>query len=67
MAEVNLRALTGASVLAIRRDGRSWTSPPADLRLAAGDVLYLLGDASDVLLAREHLDRGPMDGPRVEP
>jgi len=59
MAEVNLRAITGASVLAIRRDGRSWTSPPPDLRLAAGDVLYLLGDSSDVLLAREHLGRGP--------
>lgn len=59
MAEVNLRAMTGASVLAIRRDGRSWTSPPPDLRLAAGDVLYLLGDSSDVLLAREHLGRGP--------
>jgi CPA2 family monovalent cation:H+ antiporter-2 len=59
MAEVNLRAMTGASVLAIRRDGRSWTSPPPDLQLAAGDVLYLLGDSSDVLLAREHLGRGP--------
>lgn len=29
------------------------------LQLAASDVLYLLGDSSDVLLAREHLGRGP--------
>ena len=64
MAEVNLRAITGASVLAIRRDGRSWTSPPPDLQLAAGDVLYLLGDSSDVLLAREHLGRGPSGSPQ---
>jgi CPA2 family monovalent cation:H+ antiporter-2 len=67
MAEVNLRALTGASVLAIRRDGRSWTSPPPDLRLATGDVLYLLGDPSDVLLAREHLDHGPAGARKLEP
>jgi CPA2 family monovalent cation:H+ antiporter-2 len=67
MGEVNLRALTGASVLAIRRDGRSWTSPPPDLRLAAGDVLYLLGDASDVLLAREHLSRGDVGASGLEP
>jgi monovalent cation:H+ antiporter-2, CPA2 family len=58
LAELNLRATTGVSVLAVRRDGRSWASPPADLALAAKDVLYLLGDDSDVLLARARLAQG---------
>jgi CPA2 family monovalent cation:H+ antiporter-2 len=58
LQELNLRATTGVNVLAVRRDGRSWTSPPADLALSAKDVLYLLGDESDVLLARARLVAG---------
>jgi monovalent cation:H+ antiporter-2, CPA2 family len=58
LAELNLRASTGVSVLAVRRDGRSWASPPADLALAAKDVLYLLGADTDVLLARARLAQG---------
>jgi CPA2 family monovalent cation:H+ antiporter-2 len=55
LAEVNLRAETGALVIAVQKNGRHITSPPADLRLSEGDVLYLMGDESDVLLARRHL------------
>jgi CPA2 family monovalent cation:H+ antiporter-2 len=55
LAEVNLRADTGALVIAVQQGGRYRTSPPADLMLAAGDVLYLLGDDSDVMLARRRL------------
>jgi monovalent cation:H+ antiporter-2, CPA2 family len=55
LAEVNLRAETGALVIAVETNGRHITSPPADLRLAEGDVLYLMGDDSDVLLARRRL------------
>ena len=58
LADINLRATTGVSVLAVRRDGRSWTSPPADLTLEPKDVLYLLGDDADVLLARARLAQG---------
>jgi CPA2 family monovalent cation:H+ antiporter-2 len=58
LADLNLRATTGVSVLAVKRDGRSWTSPPADLTLSANDVLYLLGDDADVLLARARLAQG---------
>jgi monovalent cation:H+ antiporter-2, CPA2 family len=58
LAELNLRATTGATVLAVKRDGRSWTSPPADLTLAPKDVLYLLGEEPDVLLARARLAQG---------
>ena len=61
LAEANLRADTGATVIAVQQRGRYTTSPPSDLRLAAGDVLYLLGDDSDIMLARRRLtgDAGP--------
>jgi monovalent cation:H+ antiporter-2, CPA2 family len=55
LADVNLRADTGALVIAVQQDGRYVTSPPADLTLSAGDVLYLLGDESDIMLARRRL------------
>jgi len=55
LAEVNLRADTGALVIAVQQGGRYITSPPADLKLAADDVLYLLGDDSDIMLARRRL------------
>jgi CPA2 family monovalent cation:H+ antiporter-2 len=58
LADINLRATTGVSVLAVRRDGRSWTSPPPDLTLEPKDVLYLLGEDADVLLARARLAQG---------
>lgn len=58
LADVNLRANTQASVVAIRR-GTQWLAPPpASTPLEAGDVLYLLGDPSDLLLARNCLTRG---------
>jgi CPA2 family monovalent cation:H+ antiporter-2 len=55
LAEVNLRAETGALILAVQKSGRYITSPAADLELATGDILYLVGDDSDVMLARRHL------------
>jgi monovalent cation:H+ antiporter-2, CPA2 family len=58
LAAVNLRAETGALVIAVQRAGRHITSPPADFTLSEGDVLYLVGDDSDVMLARRHLGSG---------
>jgi monovalent cation:H+ antiporter-2, CPA2 family len=58
LSELNLRAITGVSVLAVRRGGRSWTSPPPDMALELKDVLYLLGDDADVKLARARLAQG---------
>jgi CPA2 family monovalent cation:H+ antiporter-2 len=55
LAEANLRAATGALVIAVQQGGRYTTSPPAELLLSTGDVLYLLGDESDILLARRRL------------
>ncbi len=58
LSDINLRATTGVSVLAARREGRAWTSPSPDFTLQAGDVLYLLGDDADVMLARDRLAHG---------
>jgi CPA2 family monovalent cation:H+ antiporter-2 len=58
LAEIDLRARTGASVLAIQSGQRYTTSPAADVRIDGGDVLYLLGDESDIVLARQHLAHG---------
>jgi K+:H+ antiporter len=58
LADINLRATTGALVIAIRQGTRHRPSPPADLRVDEGTVLYLLGDESDVLLARRRLTAG---------
>lgn len=59
LAELDLRAETGATVLAVRRGGRTFTSPDATFRLEVADDLYLLGDEADVLLARHRLEQGP--------
>jgi K+/H+ antiporter YhaU regulatory subunit KhtT len=45
-------------VIAIQRASRYVASPGVDLRLEDGDILYLLGEAGDVLLARRRLTTG---------
>ncbi len=61
LQELDLRNTTGATVLAVRRGGRTTTSPQGSFRLEAGDDIFLLGDDSDVLLARALLTDGPRD------
>jgi CPA2 family monovalent cation:H+ antiporter-2 len=58
IAELNLRAHSGASILAVQRGERYLTALSPDERIEAGDVLYLVGDESDVMLARQRLMEG---------
>jgi K+:H+ antiporter len=58
LTETDLRAATGALILAVRRGSEAITSPRTDMHLENGDVLYLVGDESDILLARERLTTG---------
>ena len=58
MTEINLRARTGATVLAIHRAGAYVTPVPPDEKVVPGDVLYLVGDESDILLSRRLLTSG---------
>jgi CPA2 family monovalent cation:H+ antiporter-2 len=59
LQELDIRARTGATVLAVRRPAGTTTSPHGSFRLAANDDIFLLGDDSDVLLARALLTNGP--------
>jgi CPA2 family monovalent cation:H+ antiporter-2 len=58
MAELNLRHRTNATVIAIHRRDLYITALSPDERLTEGDVLYLVGDPSDILLARRLLSDG---------
>ena len=44
ISEINLRAATNASVIAIQRGDRYITALSPEERLQAGDVLYLVGE-----------------------
>ena len=61
LAEVKLRGLTGATILAIERGGESVVVPAGNERLRAGDVLAVAGthlavEAARELLAAEDID-----------
>jgi CPA2 family monovalent cation:H+ antiporter-2 len=58
VAEVDLRARTGVLIVAVESGGERLAPPPAQRRLAAGDVLYLMGDAVAVAAARRRLKAG---------
>ena len=58
VAELNLRAQAGTSILAIQRRDRYLTTLSPDEAIESGDVLYLTGDDRDVILARRRLEEG---------
>jgi CPA2 family monovalent cation:H+ antiporter-2 len=55
LAEIKLRGLTGATVLAIQRGDESVLVPSGHERLQAGDVLAIAGTREAVEAARELL------------
>ena len=60
LSELNLRGLTGATVLAISRDGVSITLPSAREVLRAGDLVALAGTREAVRAAKELLFAQPV-------
>jgi CPA2 family monovalent cation:H+ antiporter-2 len=58
MSDIDLRKKTGATVLAVQRNDKYVTPVPPDEKVVPGDVLYLVGDESDILLARRLLMSG---------
>jgi CPA2 family monovalent cation:H+ antiporter-2 len=63
LADLDLRVQTGVGVLTLCSAGHYHTPPPADRALAAGDLLYLLGDPLAVSAARTLLARGAAAAP----
>jgi len=59
LSAVDLRARTRATILAVRRGGSTLAPPPVPWEFAAGDVLYIVGDAAALRRARVHLAAGP--------
>jgi monovalent cation:H+ antiporter-2, CPA2 family len=60
LAELDLRARTGATVLAITRSGAGTAYPTADQVIHAGDVLALAGSDEAVAAAEALLRAGPI-------
>ncbi len=52
LLELNIRGRTGATVLAISRDGESIVAPSGTERLAAGDTLALVGTHDAIEMAK---------------
>ncbi len=55
IADTRLRTLTGATIIAIEREGKLLMNPAPDFRLAAGDVLFLFGKTEELEAARAEL------------
>ena len=58
LAELNLRGITGATVLAVTREGGGVVVPTAQERLRAGDILALAGSHEAIEAAQQLLVRG---------
>jgi CPA2 family monovalent cation:H+ antiporter-2 len=55
LADVELRSATGASVVAVRRQGTLLANPPPDYVFEAGDIVHVIGTREQVALAGLHL------------
>lgn len=58
LAELEMRKRTGATVIVIRRDGRTELNPNAEFRFAVGDILVCLGTPDQLELATNWLLAG---------
>ncbi len=56
LAEANLRARTGASVIVLIRDGQAQPNPKSGTRFEAGDLIGLMGDTAQLAAVDRLLD-----------
>jgi CPA2 family monovalent cation:H+ antiporter-2 len=61
--ELDLRARTGLTIVAVTRAGRPTTNPSPDFRLEAGDVLVLVGTHQQLDEGRAFLSPGAASSP----
>jgi monovalent cation:H+ antiporter-2, CPA2 family len=62
LAELNLRGLTGVTLIAVVRDGKTEINPGADYKFAADDTLVLLGEIEKIEDAVKILQTGAQTG-----
>jgi len=55
LAELRIREETGATIIAVRRNGGVTTNPPATYLLAEGDHVYLIGSEEEIRRAMRML------------
>lgn len=65
--DLNLRALTGISILAVSRAGRVHLDPGPDFQLFPGDRLVLMGEAATLKHAEDMLQEFEEEGSVAEP
>ncbi len=58
LRQLQLRNLTGASIISIMRGNEIITNPPADIELHAGDVLVIIGRKEELQKAQNYLTKG---------
>jgi CPA2 family monovalent cation:H+ antiporter-2 len=58
LSGLNLRARSGATLLAVRRGSEVLVNPPADLRFEVGDTVVLMGEPGQVQQALDLFDPG---------
>lgn len=63
LAALDLRGRTGATVIAVVRDDRSFASPGADFELREQDTLVLVANHRDMDRAFDYLAKGPLEPP----
>jgi CPA2 family monovalent cation:H+ antiporter-2 len=66
LSELQLRSVTGATLVAVRRGDKTLVNPAADFRFAAGDIAILIGDPGQVDAALCMLDPS-LELPAVAP
>jgi len=63
LAESGLRSRTGATLVSVSREAKTAVHPVPEDRLAAGDVLCLVGNREQIGAARDLVTRGPLEAP----
>jgi CPA2 family monovalent cation:H+ antiporter-2 len=58
ISDLNLRAKTGATVLAVQRRSDFFANPGADFRLLAGDIAYVVGNGEQLKSAGKMFKEG---------
>jgi hypothetical protein len=65
LRELNLRARTGATLLAVQRDGHMETIPPPEFQLQAKDLVILAGAPRQILNAVRLLEQPEESSPET--
>lgn len=64
--EANIRARTGASVVALLRNNQVLPNPKSEARFQAGDMVALIGSAQELVDTAQLLDPQPEAGPVIK-